>query len=299
MIVKLKNRFKKLFSQLKKNWRNKRWWKHLYRDKVFIKFLKLTSANKNRGIYVVDEKWDNLIILDDCRYDIFKEINTIPGKLESKISRGSSTADFVLENFKYYPYPHKLKDIVYVSTNPTIERLVPKAFHKIYSTWIYGWSDEFNTVLPEEVVKDALRAREENPDKRMIVHFMQPHCPFLDPSFPIKIPRDSARDRMLGKELPKPEEDIAFMQPSFLIELGKIDKKTVWEAYKNNLKIVLPFVNELIKHLSGKIVVTSDHGEMMGEKVKHFLYPFKEYGHPRGLIIAEELVKVPWLIVKK
>ena len=34
------------------------------------------------------EDWDNLVILDACRYDMFKKLNTINGKLEYKISIG-------------------------------------------------------------------------------------------------------------------------------------------------------------------------------------------------------------------
>jgi hypothetical protein len=43
--------------------------------------------------------------------------------------------------------------------------------------------------------------------------------------------------------------------------------------------------------LPGKSVVTSDHGQLIGER--GFPVPFKEYGHPNG-IYSEELVKVPW-----
>lgn len=33
---------------------------------------------------VMNQDWDNLIILDGCRYDLFEEINTISGDLEKK-----------------------------------------------------------------------------------------------------------------------------------------------------------------------------------------------------------------------
>ena len=46
------------------------------------------------------EDWDNLIVLDACRYDMFKEINTIKGNLERGISRGSATSQFLIENFE-------------------------------------------------------------------------------------------------------------------------------------------------------------------------------------------------------
>lgn len=39
------------------------------------------------------------------------------------------------------------------------------------------------------------------------------------------------------------------------------------KAYAFNLMIVLEFVGILIHHLDGKIIITSDHGEFLGEKI--------------------------------
>ena len=61
--------------------------------------------------------------------------------------------------------------------------------------------------------------------------------------------------------------------------------------------IVLSHIKELISIFSGSTIVTSDHGNLFGER-PHILYPFREYGHPRGLYV-DELVLVPWLIVNE
>ena len=58
---------------------------------------------QNNGFYIFDELWDNLIILDACRYDTFKEVFTtrkITGNLELRISRGAHTTSFLRENFQ-------------------------------------------------------------------------------------------------------------------------------------------------------------------------------------------------------
>ncbi|MDG5776143.1 hypothetical protein VB773_02085 [Haloarculaceae archaeon H-GB2-1] len=34
------------------------------------------------------EEWDNLVILDACRYDVFEEMHTFPGTLKPIISKG-------------------------------------------------------------------------------------------------------------------------------------------------------------------------------------------------------------------
>ncbi len=293
------NRVKNIYHLIRrKKLGGKKFWKYLYRMMIFNSLL-----SKNRGIYVIDEEWDNLIILDACRYDIFEELNTILGRLEFRISKGSCTRDFLFENFNRYPDHSKLKEIVYVTANPYVDKFLFGRFCKIYPTWDYGWDDKLNTVPPKNVLKDTLRAHQDYPGKRLIIHFVQPHSPFLDPQFPIKTTRDSFRETMLGKEVAEASsdaaDDIAVIQPWDLIELGKLDKKTVWEGYKNNLKAVLPYVKKIVDTLPGKTIITSDHGELAGEKVHHILYPFKEYGHPCGLLSAKELVKVPWLIIEK
>jgi hypothetical protein len=39
----------------------------------------------------MDEDWDTLLILDACRYDLFAEEVPFGGRLESRISLGSSS----------------------------------------------------------------------------------------------------------------------------------------------------------------------------------------------------------------
>ena len=87
-----KNIRKKLES-LQTNFKRKHFWKSLYRKHILKYIL------RKKGVYVVDEEWDYLIILDACRYDTFKEINNLVGKLEYRYSRGSSTSECLQENF--------------------------------------------------------------------------------------------------------------------------------------------------------------------------------------------------------
>lgn len=60
------------------------------------------------------EDWDNLVLLDACRYDQFERLNTISGVLENRISQGSSTFEFLTENIA----GKKSHDTVYVTSNP-------------------------------------------------------------------------------------------------------------------------------------------------------------------------------------
>ena len=62
------------------------------------------------------------------------------------------------------------------------------------------------------------------------------------------------------------------------------------KAYKENLEIVLAELKELLTFLKGKIVITSDHGELLGEN--------KEYSHYPGSS-NPLLQQIPWLVIEK
>lgn len=57
-----------------------------------------TKPFNEDGVDVFTEDWDNLIILDACRYDML-ESASIEGTLEHRISRGSNTVEFLFGNF--------------------------------------------------------------------------------------------------------------------------------------------------------------------------------------------------------
>ena len=42
----------------------------------------------------MNDNWNYAIVLDACRYDIFKEVNKIKGTLQKKYSNGSATGCF-------------------------------------------------------------------------------------------------------------------------------------------------------------------------------------------------------------
>ena len=249
------------------------------------------------GVKVVEEDWACLIVLDACRYDIFKELNTIPGKLEKKISLGSSTLEWLKKNFTEF-----YEDIVYVSANPYISNVEIRGFRitdrslsfrgtdhffKVVYVGDHGWDKELGTVPPEIVTKTALQVKEKYPDKRMIIHYLQPHAPWIGET------RISSKD--LNRSNPSTREDVwrdfvAGGKIWELIEEGIISLELAKRAYQDNLKLVLNEVKKLVENLDGKIVITADHGECFGEK---FIFE-----HPAGIYI-KELVEIPWLVIEK
>jgi len=234
------------------------------------------------GIDVVAEDWDTLIVLDACRYDLFAERSTLPGTLRARESRAAHTSEFIRGNF----HERDLTDTVYVTASPILQRGYPErynpAFHAVVNVWQEdGWDEEYNSVHPETMVEYALDAAEQYPQKRLVVHFMQPHYPFI------------ASDTKLDKQtVPDPTEITTDIWNEMMYKSADIDPETIVDAYRANFDLVVPYVQQLLDELSGKTVVTSDHGNMLGER--SWPLPIREWGHPPG-VYTPELVRVPWL----
>lgn len=164
-----------VFSQFKKNFLDWKWYYYQFTNKLLWLFF---LTEKNVGVYIVKKNWDQLIILDACRYDSFetslKVLNT-KGELSKVISRGSNTPQFLKENFSGSKYP----DIIYITSNPFVEVLLKKKFFMVVNVWKKRWNETLGTVEPEYVISEALRIKRKYPDKKLIIHFMQPHSPYI------------------------------------------------------------------------------------------------------------------------
>ena len=231
-----------------------------------------------RGIKIFDEDWDNLVILDACRYDTFADLADLPGRLESRHSRGSATYNFIRANFT----DERLHDTVYVSANAWFLKLKDQINAEVHDfiDLQYGkddieWAHEdLKAVTPDTVTKAALEANQDYPNKRLIVHYLQPHHPFIGPTGREHFNQQSSSLIDVVRENDQPDEVLR-------------------AAYKENLELVLPEVEKLLEHLPGKTVVTADHGEMLGDR--HDYVPVRDYGHHKG-IFNDATVKVPWLV---
>jgi len=279
---------KSIYNSLKANWQDISWW----RNAIILIYYKRIIGNK--GTHIMQEDWDNLIILDACRYDIFEQLNSIPGNLEFRISRGSATNEFLIENFK----GKRFYNTIYITANPLVNYHVSDSFYKIIPVWEKGWSEQYGTALPGTMKEYSLATEEKYPDKRLIIHFVQPHYPFIGEKarkkteFHTGITGGENALQTIGEisETGSPKQSIWNLAKD-----GKVNIDTVWEAYKENLEFALPFARELVDKLSGKTVITSDHGNLFGERVPPFFSRY--YGHPRD-IYAKNLVKVPWLVIE-
>lgn len=232
----------------------------------------------DKATKVMDEDWDTLVLLDACRYDMFEEQVPFEGKLESQISLGSTSEEFLAQNFSDGEY----HDTVYVNSNAYLPKLgldQDKTFHAVIDL-LDDWNNELETAHPETVTEAALKAHANFPNKRLIIHYMQPHIPFIG---------------KFGQELQNSIEYWSVWKP-LRKNNAKFSHRDVWKAYKENLDIVFEYVRTLINEVDGKTVLSADHGNMIGER--HSPIPTKRfYGHPWG-VYTPELVRVPWFEIE-
>ena len=232
-------------------------------------------AKYGSGCDVMSEDWDTLIILDACRYDTFQRINHLDGCTECRISQGSMSDEFLLNNFGATRHP----DTVYVSTNPYFSKLdLAGQFHAVVDL-LGMYDDQLETIHPADVVEAAMSAHTDYPQKRIIVHFMQPHLPFLGPT----------GQSLHGKSGERNIFQVVRKDPD------AISADELVQAYEENLELVLQHVQNLITAIDGKVVISADHGNMFGER-QNPLPTAKMWGHPWG-VYSPSLVKVPWHVI--
>ena len=213
---------------------------------------------------ILRKRWNYLIVLDACRFDFFKEewgTGVRPVR-----SPASDTPSWLRRTFPgSYPYT------IY-SSNPFINSRnighwkyqARDHFLEVIDLWDSEWSEEYGTVLPENVYR---RSRKANPGS--IIWFLQPHAPYLSLKTP-QSPRDFIEWRPPKEKAPLP------------------DLEKLRELYRHNLRMGLRWVRQLIGDLDPPILITSDHGELLGE--------YDKVGHPQDMDVPE-LRKVPLVVI--
>jgi len=229
---------------------------------------------------IIDGDWDVLILFDACRYDVFREKapDTWPNASPLR-SAGSNTIEFLEHNIS----DQNFNDTVYITANPQLEnfrRHLNTRFHAEAQLWAREdmWDDTIGTVPPETVVETAMEYDAKYPHKRLLIHFIQPHYPFRNADFDSGsvVTNDDKQHfwhRLMTGDLMLPRSELR-------------------QAYNDNVDWVLDATEDLPEKMIGKVVVTSDHGNMLGDR--SWPVPTREYGHPKG-IYTPELVRVPWV----
>lgn len=245
--------------------------KVLYRDLHYLN--NRINRSFREPIQMMQEDWDNLIILDACRFDYFKKENPFDTTADMVLSPGSSTKTFLRKTItETYP------GVVYVTANSQTDKLnLQDSFHDHIRVWKENWDSDLKTVPPDVMADRTIEVAKSYPNKKIISHFIQPHEPHIGP---------------IGKNLNHRgamDADADSSKPIWdFVRDGELSKKELRQSYRENVQIVMPHICRLVDQLHGKTVITADHGECLGG--------WGIYGHPHNHFI-EPLVFVPWLVI--
>ncbi len=261
-----------------------------------------------KGQQFVESDWDYAIVLDACRYDVFSDVydDYVEGTLEKRQSRGSSTPEWATRTLTGD------LDVAYFSGNPFINSLgIPLNELKwgascdyewtatdhlgsIVDVWQEGWDDSLGTVPPDSLTDSFVDHREavERHD-RTVLHYMQPHAPFLGHGDGGKLTTIRDGIKKQGAQESEPDEDSLLspvvdrvrplvestlersslaMKAGLWLELDTASvlsngtRETVMEYHEENLRIAFERIVDLLEDLDGDIVITADHGEAFGEQ---------------------------------
>jgi len=238
------------------------------------------------GFDVMDEDWDTLVILDACRYDLFSEECSLEGDLQSRLSPASESRAYLEKQFTGETF----HDTIYLTANPHADVIPEKTFFKVRQLLSESWDSDLETVRPDALVEAAIEEQQSHPDKRIIVHFMQPHFPFIGDTGK-DLPQSGISAGSDGKGSGK---DV--WTALKLNSHPEITRDHVLTAYHENLDLTLEVIERrLLPSIPGRTVLTADHGNLIGKWVGPL--PAKCWGHPHH-IRAEGLNRVPWFVIK-
>lgn len=261
---------------------------------------RIWNTRYGRGRSVLEYDWDNLILLDACRYDEFLRVAPFSAeRVAHRVTLASRTAEFLARTFKNC----QLHDTVYVTANPVVLAFEyqnedsPPTFHSIISL-LDAWEPEIQTIHPKTVTEVAIDAEKAFPNKKLIVHYLQPHAPFIGEKATELREQTGKTIGGLDPELEFADRDAKNINTLSYYEATKreiISQEEIKIAYRQSLEIVLEHASNLLSELDGKTAITADHGELLGES----LFPFGQHHweHPKD-IRKSELCKVPWVEIQ-
>lgn len=262
--------------------------------------IRQTGAHLGKPIWA-REDWDVLVVLDACRFDLWQSVAPEEYGLPAgpaAWSNASCSIDWIERNFN--AHPDRLPGVGYVTANPFADHDADNArsadlhesgmghFRPLYKTeWQSIDTDPpIETVPPERVTDhaiDAWRRREEYGIERLVVHYMQPHEPFISrPEWSYQSPHDNA----VLKNLVSDGYDAGTSPWQSMVNSGAVTPEEFWPVYQDNLRWVLNDVKDrLLPNIDGQAVITADHGNGLGE--------WGEWHHPPGAI-GPAVRRVPW-----
>jgi hypothetical protein len=280
----------------------------IHRSRFTGQSMRLVS--RQFGTNIFEKDWDVLLIFDAASFEMMRGIYDEYDFIEdygSMWSRGSSSPEWAQNTF--IEDEPDLDDVHYVSAN-TLTSLVTSGIHEkeIYRTddigaepwmiehyknegesifesshpvWLnqYGEKDsaELFFIDPDIVTSEALDVMDEY-DGNFIIHYMQPHEPFV-----------RAED---------PRYDMwPYDKDYSMFNMDNKDYESLIKAYRDNHTYILEKIENFLVNIDDEleVCITADHANMYG---RVFDVPYA-FGHPQYIWFNRTIRKVPYMKVNQ
>lgn len=207
--------------------------------------------------------WEVVCVFDACRWDAFEQLCS---PAEPVASPGSHTPAWSVDLWCDDEYDWS--DVTYISANPMLVHVqeldgFPDArIEDNVGEYIPAYemdrmfSEYINVVLPDRLTEYAGTC-----EPPMVVHYVQPHTPFIAPEVGMKMSFNIFDDLPLDVSPPSGHEDPIYR----LWRNGHLSTDLLRTAYRKNLELVWQ-ESEPLRDQFDRVVTTADHGEMLGPK---------------------------------
>jgi hypothetical protein len=229
---------------------------------------------------VFERDWSLLIILDACRVDLMQQVESeyeFIQEVDVVDSVGTMTPEWMQNTF-VDKFAEEIARTRYVCGNPFSEtELNGGDFAELIEAWRYAWDTRAGTLHPRPVTDRAIKTHRDHEPERLIVHYMQPHWPFV-PALGL-----SEGKGMTTESFGEAHEHNVWDR----LRAREVEHEEVWAGYRANLEYALDEVSVLLNNVDADgAVISSDHGNAMGE--------WGIYGHPRKMPVPT-IRRVPWV----
>jgi hypothetical protein len=226
--------------------------------------------------------WDVMIVLDACRYDTFEDVVgdvDILGNYMKVDSQAHHTAMWYDKN-----WPIENKNVNLISGHGILWLKDFRIFERFANPYGFFGENRKMWIYPGVNFEKLLEYQTKYPTMRHLVHIIPPHLPFLG---------KKGRAFMKSLDVINPHTTEGHGNAKAYDKVTEYGKEHGWhdpkECYRENLKFAMGWIEKFIDRIVGKVVVTADHGELLGEG--------DIYGHVEGF--EDVLRVVPWFEVRR
>jgi hypothetical protein len=238
-----------------------------------------SRLNSKMAVNIYERDWDLLILLDCATIKMMREVKdeyeflTEIGEL---MSVGTTSPEWMRNTFINNFY-EEMKNTMYITGNTSSEiYLEDSMFLHLEEVWKDGWEKEVGTIPAKEITDRAIFLSRRQDADRTILHYMQPHPPFVTAS------------EIEAGDVTRQHETGEGMNLRELYFKAEYTRDELWDAHIENLRYVLDSVELLLSNVSAdRVVISADHGQAFGEK--------GVWGHPASAGV-NQVRKVPWCV---